>query len=109
MPKGKGKHLDISDRVLIQECLKEGLSLSKIADKLAVSTSTVSREIKNNRTRYLTKGASKHHDLCIHHATCVVTGLAQGGLHALPRHLWGERLPLRRPLRARGGPRQCLG
>ena len=75
MPKGKGKHLDISDRVLIQECLKEGTSLSAIARKLGVSTSTVSREVRNNRTRYLTKGASKHHDLCVHHAECTVTGL----------------------------------
>ena len=75
MPKGKGKHLDIADRVLIQTCLRERVSLSEIARKLGVSTSTVSREVRNNRTRYLTTGSSKHHDLCVHYRDCTVTRL----------------------------------
>ena len=75
MPKGKGKHLDIADRVLIQTCLRERVSLSEIARKLGVSTSTVSREIRSNRTRYLTTGSSKHHDLCVHYRDCTVTRL----------------------------------
>lgn len=75
MPKGKGKHLDIADRVLIQTCLKEGVSLSEIARKLGVSTSTVSREIKQNRKRYITRGSCKRHDLCVHYGDCTVMKL----------------------------------
>ena len=75
MPKGKGKHLDITDRVCIEQSLKEGMSLAAIARALGVSTSTVSREVKTNRTFYLTKGHCKRHDLCVHYPDCAVMGL----------------------------------
>ena len=75
MPKGKGKHLDITDRVCIEQSLKEGMPLAQIARNLGVSTSTVSREIKQNRTFYLTKGSCKRHDLCVHYRECTIMGL----------------------------------
>ena len=77
MPKGKGKHLDIADRVLIEQRLKEGASLAQIARDLGVSTSTVSREVKQNRTFYLTKSSAAHHVLCVHYADCSVMGLCR--------------------------------
>jgi IS30 family transposase len=78
MPRGKGKHLDISDRVTIEKSLKEGDSLSQIARILGVSTSTVSREVKQNRTRYLVRASIKR-ELCVHYGECAVTGLCDVG------------------------------
>jgi IS30 family transposase len=57
----------------MQTCLGERASLSEIARKLGASTSTVSREIGSNRTRYLTTGSSRHHDPCVHYRDCTVT------------------------------------
>ena len=78
MPRGKGKHLDISDRVTIERSLKEGDSLSQIARVLGVSTSTVSREIRQNRTFYLVRSSIKR-ELCVHYGECAVTGLCDVG------------------------------
>ena len=75
MPKGKGKHLDIADRVCIEQRIKEGASLAEIARGLGVSTSTVSREVKQNRTFYLTKSSAARHVLCVHYPDCGVMGL----------------------------------
>lgn len=78
MPRGKGKHLDISDRVTIERSLKEGDSLSQIARQLGVSTSTVSREVRQNRTLYLVRSSIKR-ELCVHYGKCAVTGLCDIG------------------------------
>lgn len=50
MPKEKGKHLDFDDRCEIEEMLKDGASFRCIAKKLNVSTTTISNEVKANRT-----------------------------------------------------------
>lgn len=42
--------MELKNRILIQEFLKMGLSLSNISKRLNLSKSTISREIKNNRT-----------------------------------------------------------
>lgn len=51
MPRGSKKHMDINDRIRIQRGLEEGRSLSSIAREISVSASTVSREIRANRTK----------------------------------------------------------
>ncbi|NTU88557.1 MAG: IS30 family transposase [Actinobacteria bacterium] len=50
MPTGKGKHLDRDDRESIQDGIKEGLSFREVARRLDVSPSTISHEVKENRT-----------------------------------------------------------
>ena len=44
----KGSHLTLDERIIIESGLNEGLSINKIAQKLNISPSTVSREIERN-------------------------------------------------------------
>lgn len=46
----KGSHLTLDERIIIESGLNEGLSINKIAQKLNISPSTVSREIARNST-----------------------------------------------------------
>lgn len=50
MPNGKGKHLDFDDRCEIEEMLKDGESFRCIARRIGVSPTTISNEVKANRT-----------------------------------------------------------
>ena len=50
MPERKGSHLDYDDRCAIEEGIEAGLSASAIARRLGVSASTVTREVKANRS-----------------------------------------------------------
>ena len=50
MPKEKGRHLTFDDRCEIEEMLKAGDSFRKIAARLGVSPTTVSNEVKSNRS-----------------------------------------------------------
>ncbi|MGV4380821.1 helix-turn-helix domain-containing protein, partial [Ornithobacterium rhinotracheale] len=45
------KHLDLHDRAMIEAYLKAGWSISKIARELKRDKSTISREVKRNRTK----------------------------------------------------------
>ena len=49
MPERPGSHLDYDDRCVIEEGIEAGLSASRIARRLGVSPSTVTREVKANR------------------------------------------------------------
>lgn len=55
MPKEKGKQLTFDDRCEIEEMLKAGESFRAIARKLDVSPTTVSSEVRLNRTLFRTK------------------------------------------------------
>lgn len=55
MPKGKGKQLTFDDCCEIEEMLKAVESFRAIAHKLGVSPTTVSNEVKSNRTLFTTK------------------------------------------------------
>jgi len=46
----KGKHLNIADRMFIEDALNERISLSEIAKRLDKDPTTISKEIKRNRT-----------------------------------------------------------
>lgn len=50
MPKEKGRHLDFDDRCEIEEMLKDGASFRSISRRLGVSPTTISNEVKANRT-----------------------------------------------------------
>ena len=50
MPEKKGAHLGFDDRREIEDMLKEGGSFREIARKLKVSPTTVSNEVRLNRT-----------------------------------------------------------
>lgn len=50
MPQEKGKHLTFDDRCEIEEMLKSGESFREIARRLSVSPTTVSNEVRLNRT-----------------------------------------------------------
>ncbi|MGV4380824.1 helix-turn-helix domain-containing protein, partial [Ornithobacterium rhinotracheale] len=45
------KHLDLHDRAMIEAYLTAGWSISKIARELKRDKSTISREVKRNRTK----------------------------------------------------------
>lgn len=76
MPKEKGKHLTIVDRVRIEEGIKNNESFSSIARDLGVSPSTVTREVKTNRHAYMPKGMKKR-NLCMHRGDCTIKGLCE--------------------------------
>lgn len=70
MIKGK-KHLTQDNRYVIQDMLYDGNSATQIAQKIGVHTSTITREIKNNRlvkipnrTYVLPSRICKHKDQC---------------------------------------------
>lgn len=71
MPEKKNKHMTISDRVEIEKGLAQSESFASIARRLGVSTSTVSREVKQNRT--LSRIDKKSFNLCVHKNDCRVT------------------------------------
>ncbi len=76
MPKEKGKQLTFDDRCEIEEMLKEGKSFRAIARKLNVSTTTVSNEVKLNRSTVKARNASqKAQSRCARFEECRVVGL----------------------------------
>lgn len=60
------KHLTLSDRIVIQAGLQQNLTLAKIAEKIGVSRSTVSREIKAHRKMVKTSTGNN----CLYRNTC---------------------------------------
>lgn len=60
------KHLTLNDRIVIQAGLQQCLSLAKIAEKVGVSRSTISREIKARRKLVKTSNGNS----CIHRDSC---------------------------------------
>ena len=86
MPEKKGKHLVYDDRCVIEDMLKHGASFREIARRLNVSPTTVSEEIRRNRTwklkaNFLFDGARR----CIHYLTCIERGVC--GTCATPDRL----------------------
>lgn len=63
MPEKKNKHLTISDRVEIEKGLAQKESFAGIARRIGVATSTVSREVRQNRT--LSALDRKTFNLCV--------------------------------------------
>lgn len=70
------KHLDIHARARIQRGVEKGESFAAIARDLGVATSTVSREVRTNRTWHVPKG--KRWNLCAHRADCDRAGVCGG-------------------------------
>lgn len=77
MPRGKNKHMDINDRIRIQQGLDAGESLSAIARAVGVSASTVSREVRQNRTRWVPKSRADF-NRCALKRECNLTGICGG-------------------------------
>lgn len=73
MPREKNKHMDIHDRIEIQRGLERGDSLASIGRAVGVCTSTVSREVKQNRRRSVPKG--KRWNLCSKREGCERSGV----------------------------------
>lgn len=76
MPNEKGKQLTFDDRCLIEEKLKSGDSFREIARQLNVSPTTVSNEVRLNRTFYKSKKMPQQAQArCAEYSTCQVVGL----------------------------------
>jgi IS30 family transposase len=91
MPKGKGKHLTLADRVRIEQGINNKESFSAIARAIGVAPSTITREVKTNRHAYMPKGA-KRVNLCAHKGGCVVKGLCEDNcLQKLCRNCKNQR------------------
>lgn len=76
MPKGKGRHLTLADRFVIEQGISSGDNFSAIARSLQVAPSTVAREVKTNRFAYLPKG-TKRANHCVHRGSCTIKGLCE--------------------------------
>lgn len=78
MSKGKGTHLTYEMREVIERGLAEGESAAKIARRISVSVSTVTREVKNNRTLHERKAqiSSRLAVRCSHYKECSHCGNA---------------------------------
>lgn len=71
MPKRKGAHLDYDDRCLIEDMLKHGSSFREIARRLNVSPTTISNEVKLNRTKRLPPHIMFDRSRkCVHYWSC---------------------------------------
>lgn len=78
MPDRKGCCLTFDDRCEIEEMLKEGSSFRAIARKLDVSPTTISNEVKRNRTFAKPKNPyGRDRPMCAHYGECSVTGLCR--------------------------------
>lgn len=76
MPKERGKHLDFDDRCEIEEMLKDGASFRCIAKRLNVSTTTISNEVKANRTFCAPKAITGHAQTrCSRYSECRIVML----------------------------------
>lgn len=64
------KHLELHDRIAIENAVTEGRPLSHIAQKLDISSTTISRELKRNRRDDGYRGGRVNHNRCIHRKTC---------------------------------------
>lgn len=73
MPEKKNKHLTIQDRVEIEKGLAQKESFASIARRIGVATSTVSREVKANRT--MSRMGKKSFNLCSKKNGCRLTNV----------------------------------
>lgn len=76
MPERKNKHLTITDRIEIEKGLSAHESFTRIARKIGVATSTVSREVKQNRT--MSRIEKKTFNLCANKGECRATNACGG-------------------------------
>ena len=79
MAREKGKHLTKENREVIEDGVSQGASARKIAKRLDVSPSTVTREVKNHRTPKSRKPAKLRSSSCIHYRDCQCSGTACDG------------------------------
>ncbi len=78
MPKEKGRHLDFDDRCEIEEMLEEGASFRCIARNLGVSPTTISNEVKVNRTFSAPKASTSNAQTrCSRYSTCRIVMLCE--------------------------------
>jgi IS30 family transposase len=71
------KHLTSFDRLEIEEWLKKGVSIKKIATRLGKSTSTISREIRKHSTPSNKSGMSRIPNRCIQRHCCSIRQLCE--------------------------------
>jgi IS30 family transposase len=78
MPKSKGKHLSREDRDAIEAGIGDGDSARRIAKGIGVSASTVTREVKANRTVREKKAApgARLAVRCVRYRDCQASGSA---------------------------------
>lgn len=75
--KDNQKHLTLSQRIIIEQGLNEGLTFTAIAKKINKDPSTVSKEVRRHRT--LKERKNKHlPPRCKLEKSCSVTGLCKG-------------------------------
>jgi len=81
MPEHKGSHLSKEDRESIEEGLRAGESARSIAKRIGASPSTVTREVRQNRTVREKKAPSgaKLSVRCARRGGCKASGTACGG------------------------------
>lgn len=76
MPESKGMHLTSENREVIAEGIYVPESAGKIARKINVSASTVTREVKKNRTIKEKATRGKKSTRCVHYRDCQQSGTA---------------------------------
>jgi len=71
MTNTKNKHLNDEERLQIEHWLKGGISISKIAEELGKSTSTISREIRARAIESDKSARFRTPNRCIHKLQCI--------------------------------------
>ena len=79
MAREKGKHLTKENREVIEDGINQSASARKIAKRLDVSPSTVTREVKNHRTLKSRKLLKNRPSNCAHYRDCQYSGAACDG------------------------------
>jgi IS30 family transposase len=73
----KNKHLTDSERLEIEQWLRDGISIKQIALKLGKSTSTISREIRAHALQSDKYAPYRAHNRCIRRSSCKIRQLCE--------------------------------
>ena len=68
------KHLDLSQRIIIEHSLNEQLSFKAIGRKINKNCTTISKEVKNRRVFKKTGAYGKAFNDCIYRFSCTLSG-----------------------------------
>lgn len=77
------KHLKNIDREDIERLLKAGFKFYQIAERLRKDPTTISKEVKRNRTMHNPSGFNNSSNHCKHKRNCTIKNLCASNCHSL--------------------------
>lgn len=75
------KHLTLLNREDIEKLLKAGFKFYQIAEHIQKDPTTISKEVKKNRTEHFPSNFNNKSNYCIHRSSCNITNLCNSNCH----------------------------